>query len=245
MSEQSFSSDDSHFASTRWSLVIAAGHRSSPEAAGALEALCRTYWFPLYAYVRRRVPDRHEAQDLTQEFFARLLEQNHFAVADPERGRFRAFLLTALKHFLTNEWDKTQAIKRGGGRVPLSLDFDSGESRLSLEPADDQTPERIFEREWTITLLDRVLARLRDEQVAAGKGPPFETLKQFLTGGRDEASYADVAGELGMTAGAIKVAAHRLRQRYRELLRAEVAQTVASAEEVDDEIRGLFETLGK
>ena len=235
---------DSDFASTRWSLVIAAGRRSSPEAAVALEALCRTYWFPLYAYVRRRVSDRHEAQDLTQEFFARLLELNHFAVADPERGRFRAFLLTALKHFLTNEWEKTRALKRGGGRVPLSLDFDAGESRLSLEPASDQTPERLFERQWTITLLDQVLMRLQTEQEVAGKGRQFETLKQFLTGGREEASYADVAEELGMSAGAVKVAAHRLRQRYRELLRAEVAQTVAVPEEVDDEIRRLFETLG-
>ena len=235
---------DSEFASTRWSLVIAAGRRSSPEAAGALESLCRTYWFPLYAYVRRRVPDRHEAQDLTQEFFSRLLELNHFAVADPERGRFRAFLLTALKHFLTNEWEKSRALKRGGGRAPLSLDFDSGESRLSLEPANDQTPERLFDRQWAITLLDQVLIRLQTERDAAGKGRQFETLKQFLTGGREEASYANVAAELGMSAGAVKVAAHRLRQRYRELLRAEVAQTVAAPEEVDDEIRRLFEALG-
>ena len=235
---------DSDFASTRWSLVIAAGRRSSPEAAVALEALCRTYWFPLYAYVRRRVSDRHEAQDLTQEFFARLLELNHFAVAAPERGRFWAFLLTALKHFLTNEWEKTRTLKRGGGRAPLSLDFDAGESRLSLEPASDQTPEWLFERQWTITLLDQVLMRLQTEQEVAGKGRQFETLKQFLTGGREEASYADVAEELGMSAGAVKVAAHRLRQRYRELLRAEVAQTVAVPEEVDDEIRRLFETLG-
>ena len=224
--------------------MIAAGHRSSPEAIDALDALCRTYWFPLYAYVRRRVSDQHEAQDLTQEFFACLLEQNHFAVADQERGLFRAFLLTALKHFLVNEWEKAKALKRGGGRAPLSLDFDSGESRLRLEPASDQTPERLFERQWTITLLDQVLRRLQSEQQAAGKGSQFDALKQFLAGGREEASYSEVAEELGMSAGAAKVAAHRLRQRYRELLRAEVAQTVASADEVDDEIRRLFETLG-
>lgn len=223
---------------------MAAGHRSSPEATAALEALCQTYWFPLYAYVRQRVSDRHAAQDLTQEFFARLLEQNHFAVADPERGRFRAFLLTALKHFLTNEWDKARALKRGGGRAPLSLDFDSGESRLSLEPVNDQTPERLFERQWTLTLLDRVLARLQAEQESAGKSGQFAILKQFLTGGRDEACYSDVADELGMSAGAVKVASHRLRQRYRELLRAEVAQTVRSPDEVDDEIGRLFESLG-
>lgn len=224
--------------------MLAAGQRSSPEAASALEALCQTYWFPLYAYVRRRVSDLHEAQDLTQEFFARLLEQNHFAVADPVRGRFRVFLLTALKHFLVNEWEKTKALKRGGGRAPLSLDFDSGESRLSLEPVSDQTPERLFERQWTITLLDQVLGRLQVEQQVAGKGSQFDKFKQFLTGGRAETSYDDVAEELGMSAGAAKVAAHRLRQRFRELLRSEVAQTVASAEEVDDEIRRLFETLG-
>lgn len=232
------------FVTTHWSLVLAAGRRAQPDADQALASLCQSYWFPLYAYVRRRTADVHEAQDLVQGFFTRLLEKDLLAVADPERGRFRAFLLTALKHFLANEWSKEQAQKRGGGQVALALDFDSGESRYSLEPAHDLTAERLYEKQWVLTLLDRVLASLRAECQAAGKEAQFQLLKPFLGGGRGEGSYAAVARDLGMTEGAVKTAAHRLRQRYRELLRSELAQTVAHPADVDDEIRYLFTALG-
>jgi RNA polymerase sigma-70 factor (ECF subfamily) len=206
--------------------------------------LCEAYWYPLYAYVRRRVPTTDEAQDLTQEFFVTLLEKNYLAVAQPQRGRFRAFLLTSLKHFLANEWDKAKAQKRGGPRKPVSLDFDAGESRYRLEPADELTPERLYEKQWTLTLLDRVLSRLREEFVAAGKREHFEQLKAFLAGGNTSVSYTETARELGISEGAAKVAAHRLRQRYRQLLRSEIAHTVAEPGDVDDEIRHLFESLG-
>ncbi len=234
----------SSFATTHWSLVVAAGRRSSPASAGALADLCQRYWYPLYVYVRRRVPNVEEARDLTQEFFARLLERNTLALADPERGRFRSFLLTALKHFLINEWEKAKARKRGGGRRALALDFDSKEPQLRVEPEHTWTPERLYERHWALTLLEQVLAQLRQESHAAGKGALFDHLKGFLAGESKTATYAQTARDLGMTEGAVKVAAHRLRKRYRELLRNEVAQTVADDAEVDDEIRALFRSLG-
>lgn len=209
-----------------------------------MATLCQTYWFPLYAYVRRRTPDVHEAQDLVQSFFVRLLEKDLLAVADPERGRFRAFLLTALKHFLTNEWAKDRTQKRGGGRNALALDFDSGESRYNSEPAHDLTAERLFEQQWALTLLDRTLGMLRAEYAAAGKEQQFDHLKHFLRADRGESSYSGAAQALGITEGGAKVAAHRLRKRYRELLRSELAQTVAEPVEVDDEIRHLFTALG-
>ena len=233
------------FESTHWSMVIAAGQRVSPEAEQALSELCRKYWLPLYGFVRRRVSDVHEAQDLTQEFFCRVLEKNFFALADPTRGRFRAFLLTSLKHFLANEWGKARANKRSGGQSLLSFDFANGESQLSHAAVSDETPERQFDRQWALTMLDEVLVRLRSEFRDAGKEAQFEQLKLFLGGSRDTAeNYSDVAESLGMTAAALKVAAHRLRQRYRELLRAEIAQTVSQPDEVDDEIRELFHVLG-
>lgn len=169
------------FATTHWSLVLAAGRRSSPDSNEALSELCRTYWYPLYVYVRRRVPHADEAQDLTQEFFTRLLEKNYLSAATPTRGRFRAFLLTAVQHFLANEWDKARAQKRGGGQVVISLDFRSGESRYSVEPADGSTPERLYERQWVLTLLDHVLARLGEELALAGKSRDFQQLKVFIT----------------------------------------------------------------
>jgi RNA polymerase sigma factor (sigma-70 family) len=230
------------FASTHWSLVLAAGRRSLPDSDRALATLCRNYWFPLYAYARRRLGNLHEAQDLTQEFFARLLEKNLLAGAEPERGRFRAFLITAFKNFLVNEGDRARAQKRGGGQTALPLDFRAGDARYDLEPADEWTPERLFERQWTLTLLEQVLAALRAEFAADGKEPLFDALKGFLTGD-STASYAEVAPALGMSEGAAKTAAHRLRRRYRQLLRHEVAQTVADPAEVDDEIRSLFESL--
>jgi RNA polymerase sigma-70 factor (ECF subfamily) len=231
------------FDTTHWSVILAAGQRSSSGSSEALSALCQSYWYPLYAYARSAVRNADEAQDLTQEFFARLLEKDYLAVAQPQRGRFRSFLLTVFKRFLANEWDKARAQKRGGGRSPISLDFAAGERRYVCEPADDLTPERIYDRQWALTLLDRVLARLRAEFVQAGKDKHFDQLKAFLTGQKAAVSYAEVARELDMTEGAAKVAAHRMRRRYRELLRAEIAETVSGPEEVEDEIRRLFNTL--
>jgi RNA polymerase sigma-70 factor (ECF subfamily) len=196
----------------------------------------------LYAYARRRLGHVQEAQDLTQDFFARLLEKNMLASAQPERGRFRAFLLTAFKNFLTNEGAKARAHKRGGSQAPLPLDFQAGDSRYALEPAHDWTPERLFERQWALTLLQQVLGNLRSDFAKAGKEKHFDHLKVHLTG-EATASYADLGAELDMSEGAVKVAVHRLRSRYRELLRREVAQTLAAPEDVDDEIRRLFEAL--
>ncbi len=233
----STSGGNREFAATRWSIVVAAGRRSSPDSQQALESLCRTYWYPLYAYVRRRVPDVHQAQDLTQEFFASLLERNALNAADRRRGRFRSFLLAAFKNFLADEWDKAKAQKRGGGRQPLPLNFDPGEGRFALEPADDLCPERLYEKQWALTFLDHVLNRLREELVAKGKQDHFEALKPFLGGENAAGGYQAAADALGMSTAAVKVAAHRLRRRYREILRAEVADTVAEPGEVDDEIR--------
>jgi RNA polymerase sigma-70 factor (ECF subfamily) len=232
------------FATTHWSLVLQAGQRDIRDAEEALTALCQRYWVPLYAYVRRRISDVHEAQDLTQEFFVYLLEKNALARADPERGRFRSFLLTALKNFLANAHDRANAQKRGGGHTRLRLDLNTGESRLHLEPSHDLTPERIYEQQWTLTLLNLVMERLEQEFTTAGKARQFELLKGTLTGERHELSYATVAAELGLSEAAVRQVAHRLRKRYRELLRDEVVQTVADPSDVDEEIRCLFETLG-
>ena len=231
------------FAATRWTLVLSAARRSeTPRAAAALAELCGIYWYPLYAYVRRRNHDVHEAEDLTQEFFARLLEKNYLGDVDRRKGKFRAFLLAALKHFLANEWRRSHAQKRGGGEIVLSLDTSTAEDRYRLEPSHNLTPERIFERQWALTVLDRVLAGLQADWTAQGKEAIFNSLKPFLTA-QQSAGYAPVAAELGMTEGAVKTAVHRLRRRYRELLREEIAQTVAGPEEIDDEIRYLLSCL--
>ena len=236
------------FATTRWSLVLQAKDRPSPDASEALADLCRAYWYPLYAMIRRRSRDGHEAQDLTQEFFTRLLEKDFLDDVDPARGRFRAFLLAAVKHFLSNEWDKGQAAKRGGGQRIQSLDvqtfdWDSGESRFLTEPSHELTPERLFERQWAIALLDRVLKRLRDEYLSLEKLTEFETLTPFLSRDRDGANFADAAQRLDSSESSVRVAAHRLRKRYRELLREEIAHTVSTPEEVEDELRYLFVVL--
>jgi RNA polymerase sigma-70 factor (ECF subfamily) len=233
----------SDFRTTHWSLVLDAGQRGDKSAEAALDELCQRYWYPLYAYVRRRVRDVGEAQDLTQEFFARLLEKNVLAAASQERGRFRSFLLTAMKNFLANEWDKAKAAKRGGGRRPLPLVFDTAESRLSIEPAHDLTPERLYERQWALTLLELVVDRLEREFVRAGKQAQFAALKPAIAGNQTALDYSAAANQLGMSEEAVRQAAHRLRRRYRELLREELAQTVADPADVDDEIRSLFETL--
>jgi len=231
------------FATTHWSLVLAAAHDSRPDAQAALATLCETYWYPLYAYVRRLGYKAEDAQDLTQGFFAALLEKQYVKAADRERGRFRSFLLTALKRFLSKEYDRAHAQTRGGKRKPISLDLESGESRYALEPSHDVTPEAIYQRRWALTVLDRVIVRLRQAYADAGKEKVFDGVKAFLTGETGAPPYEQVARELGMSEGAVKVAVHRLRRRYRDLLRSEIAQTVADPEEVEEELKYLLTVL--
>jgi RNA polymerase sigma-70 factor (ECF subfamily) len=230
------------FATTRWSLVLAAGLGGTPDAARALAALCESSWYPLYAEARRRGFGAEEASDRVQGFFARLLESDGIAVADPARGRFRSFLLAAFGHFLANEWDRQRAKKRGGDRKIASLDARDGELRLFREPAHESTPERVFDRRWALALIERALGRLESEYARAGKAAVFAALKPALGGDRG-VPYADLARTLGISEGAVKVAMHRLRARAGELIRDEVAQTVGSPEEVDDELRLLFAAL--
>jgi RNA polymerase sigma-70 factor (ECF subfamily) len=229
------------FVTTHWSVVVSAGQENSTKAREALELLCRQYWFPLYAYVRRRGYRPEDAQDMTQEFFARLLQHHWLARVDQVKGRFRTFLLTAMERFLANEWDKASAQKRGGGQSPLSLD--AAETLYGSEPPDFKTPEQAFERRWALTLLETVLQRLEEEFSASGKAETFATLKPCLVGEREAVPYHELAQQLGQSEGALKVAVHRLRQRYRELLRAEIANTVSSENEIDAEMRHLFQVL--
>lgn len=236
-------SGPSEFLSTQWSLVLDAGKRANHDGVDALTTLCQRYWYPLYAYVRRRTGDRTQSQDLTQEFFARMLEKGMLEAASPERGRFRSFLLVAMKNFLASQWEREQAIKRGGGKRVLSLDFDSGETRFSLEPAHGDTPERLFEKQWTLQLLELVMQRLQGEWAESGKSAQFEVLREFIAGPREGLSYAAAATALDMSEDAVRQAASRLRKRYRELLREEVAQTVANSADVDDELRSLLGSL--
>ncbi len=222
---------------------MSAGHTSSPDSRGALESLCETYWYPLYAYVRRRVPDVSEAQDLTQAFFAELLEKNYVGSATPDRGRFRAFLLTAFKHFLSKQWEKAKAQKRGGGRPPISLDFDSADSSLRIDPESGLTAEQFYDQQWAITLLGQIMERLEAECEQNRKSQHFVELKGFMIGDHAGTTYSQVAARLNMTVAAAKKAGSRMRRRYRKLLREEIAQTVAGPNEIDDEIRNLFTTL--
>jgi RNA polymerase sigma-70 factor (ECF subfamily) len=233
----------SSFETTQWSLVIAAGQSRTAETEQALAALCERYWQPLYAYIRRQGYPADRAQDLTQEFFCRLLEKNYVHDAHRERGRFRTFLLTSLKHFLANEWNRAHAQKRGGHASILSLDFSHAEDRPGYEPSHDMTPERLYERNWALTVLERALARLRDEYAAAGKAQLFEHLKSALTGDQPQIPHEDLGQRLGISEGAVKVAIHRLRKRYRALLRDEVAQTVQDGDSIEDEIRYLLAVL--
>jgi RNA polymerase sigma-70 factor (ECF subfamily) len=235
---------DGNFCTTHWSIVLAAGNDST-RARHALEKLCQTYWYPLYAFVRRLGHSPHDSEDLVQSFFAQCLEKNYLGAADQAKGRFRSFLLIALKRFLANEWDKARTLKRGRGAPPISLDALTAEQRYALEPAEQLTADRLYERRWALTLLDKVLSRLREEQIAAGRNSAFELLKDSLTAGREGAPYAELAARLGMSEGAVKVAVHRLRQRYRELLEAEIANTVASPEEVAEERRYLLSVLSQ
>jgi RNA polymerase sigma factor (sigma-70 family) len=232
------------FVATRWSVVLAAGGTTSTEAQDALATLCQAYWYPLYSYVRRQGHTPHDAEDLTQEFFRRLLEKRYLAGIKQEGGRFRSFLLTALKRFLANEWDRSRAQKRGGLDTVISMDCAQAESRLGLEPAHDVTAEKIYERHWAQALLDRVLAALREEYAATGKQKLFESIGTSLSQPRGALPYATIARELKTTEAAIKMAVRRLRARYREHLRAEIAQTVSRPEEIEEEIRYLFATFG-
>ncbi len=232
------------FRTTRWSVVLAARGGTSPEARQALQELCEAYWYPLYAFIRRHGHPVEEARDLTQEFFLRLLEKDFLALVDQSRGKFRSFLMTACKHFLANEHDRAQALKRGGGREFLSIDARAGESRYVAEPMHDLTAERLFERRWALLLLQHVLGRLRDEWQRAGKGEQFEQLKPFLTGEKPAEHYARVAEDMRATPGAVRVAVHRLRRRYRELLREEITRTVNDPGQVETEIRDLMAALG-
>jgi len=229
------------FAATRWTLVVAAAQKDdAAPAMRALTELCRSYWPPLYAYVRRQGYDQHTAEDFTQEFFSRLLAKNYLADADRSKGKFRSFLLASLKHFLSNERERAHAQKRGGGEIAVSLDALSPEVRDRLEPVDNLSPEKAFDRQWAFTVLEQALKRLRIEFTAGGRENIFESLKQFLTGDMRPESYAGAGAKCGMSEGALKVAVHRMRRRYRDLLREEVAQTVATPEEIDAEIRHLF-----
>jgi RNA polymerase sigma-70 factor (ECF subfamily) len=222
--------------------VLAAGRSDTPHARAALERLCRGYWHPLYHFVRRRGYGPEDAQDLTQEFFARLLARQAVAQATPERGRFRSFLLASLKHFLADEWDKARARKRGGGRV-LSLDFQTEEARLGHEPAAAPAPDLAYERRWALALLEQVYQRLEEEFRRQGRARQFAALRVALAGERGAVPYAELSRQLELSEGATRVTVHRLRQRYRELLRQAIAETVATPEEVEDELRHLLRVL--
>ncbi len=234
----------SGFPATRWTLILAAGSLDSGESRSALETLCAAYWYPIYAYVRRRGNDPERARDLTQEFFLRLLENPTFSVADPEKGRFRAFLLSSVKFFLSNEYRSAQAQKRGGGMQVLPFEIISGEESYSREPFHDETPETIFDRRWARALLDRVVNRLRDEFAAHGKVEHFEKLKGCLLD-RSDVPYAELALQMQTTEGALKVAISRLRKRYRDLLRAEIGETVNDPSDIDGEFRYLAAALSR
>jgi RNA polymerase sigma factor (sigma-70 family) len=232
-----------YFVTTRWTVVLHAGRKSSPHSDRALGELCQTYWYPLYAYVRRRGKTKEDAEDLVQAFFEKFLGKNYLEGLSAERGKFRAFLLAALKHFLANEWDKSQRQKRGGGITHLSLDWQSADARFHLDPPDPSSPDKTFDREWALALLERVIARLRDECMRDGKEKLFEQSRGYLMAGESAIPYAEAARALNMDEGAVRVAVHRLRKRYRELLREEIAQTLEDPAQVAEELRALQAAL--
>ena len=231
------------FATTRWSLIVQTRNSDEVPARAALQELCEAYWLPVYGFMRRQIKDVHEAQDLTQGFFASLLSHNALADLHPDRGRFRSFLLAAAKHFVCNEWDKQAAVIRGGRIILHSLDYEAGERELSQELSREQSAEAIFERRWAVAMLDRVLNRLRTEYELARKTNLFECLSPFLSGDQNGEGYRSVGDALQLSPEAIRVAAHRLRKRYRQILREEIAHTTATPQEVDEEIRHLFAAL--
>jgi len=231
------------FVTTRWSVVLAAQDKSSPDSAAALEMLCRAYWYPLYAYVRGSGRSPHDAQDLTQEFFARLLAHDWLRVVLPEKGRFRTFLLVTLKRFMTNEWHREMAQKRGTGNLPISLDAAAAEHRFAAEPP--LTPDELYERRWAMTLLDESLERLQREFTSAGRAKDFNVLKEWLTADRGSIPYGQIATALGSTEGAARVAVHRLRKQFRQMFRQTIAETVDAAGDVDVEMRYLVAVLSR
>ncbi len=232
------------FRTTHWSVVAAAGGADSGPALEALETLCRNYWYPLYVYARKLGQGAPDAEDMVQSFFLRCLERKYLAAADPERGRFRTFLLVAFKRFMANEWDRGRARKRGGGLAAVAWEGLSAEQRYALEPVDEASPEKAFDRSWALALLDRVLDRLKRER-GGERAAVFEELKGLLTGGAGDVSYAEIGQRLGMSEGAVKVAVHRLRVRYRQLLEEEIAQTVTGPEAIPLERRHLLAALGE
>jgi RNA polymerase sigma-70 factor (ECF subfamily) len=231
------------FATTHWTAVLAAGRGDPQRANVALEELCRTYWYPLYAYVRRQGHSREDAEDFTQGFFARLLEKNYLEGITSDRGKFRAFLLVAVKRYLANEWDRANRQKRGGGVLPLSLDWQDADNRYQINPTDHLSPDKLYDRAWAMTVLEQVITRLRDEHAAEGKAALYEQLKAFLMVGKSEIPYAEASCILKLSEGAVRVAVHRLRRRYRELLREEITQTLANPAQADEEMQALFTAL--
>lgn len=231
------------FLTTRWSVVVTAQDKASPDSAEALEALCRAYWYPLYVFVRRQGHTPHDAQDLTQEFFAQLLEKDWLRAAEQGRGRFRTFLIISMKWFLAHEWQRRRAEKRGGGRTPLSLDAALAEERYRAEPSGALPADHLYERRWALTLLEQAMTRLRGEYEGASRSDEFDKLKAFLTAERGTVPYQQVAAALGTTEGAARVAMHRLRKRFRAVFREAIADTVSNPEEVDDEVRYVVAVL--
>lgn len=230
------------FRTTRWSLVLAAGH-DDDRSASALTGLCEAYWYPVYGFIRRQGYDSDAAKDLTQGFFARVIEKGYFREADPARGRFRAFLSASIRHFLSHERERARALKRGGPLPPLSIDFSTEDGDWQIDPPHDLTPERVFDHQWAMVLLSRVLARVGQAQAAAGRGRQFEHLKGFVTGENEGISYGAIGEILGMTEGAVKVAVHRLRRQFRDTLMEEIAETVSEPSEIDAELNYLLQVV--
>jgi len=237
------SAKPSAFRTTRWSLVQAAAIDPTQDSRRALAILCQVYWHPVYAFVRRKGYDQDQSLDLTQGFFALLIEKNYLVTADPLRGRFRSFLLASVRHFLANEWDRANALKRGGGHAPVSIDLVEAERWYLPAVVDEATPESVFERRWAASLLEHVMVRLHTEFAAAGKSAQLESLSAFLNQDADDTHYEELANRTGMSSGALRMAVHRMRRKYRRLLREEIAETVATPEEVDDEIRFLLSAM--
>jgi RNA polymerase sigma factor (sigma-70 family) len=233
------------FATTRWTLVVAAGREAAPGSREALSQLCELYWPPLYSYARRRGSSVEQAQDLTQAFFARFLEKQDVQAADPKRGKFRSFLLASFKHFLANEYDRERAKKRGGGQVLIALDVETAEARYAAEQPGTLTPEALFERQWALGVVDRAMAALSADLIASGKAATFDQLRGLLIGEKEAGGYAKVAQALGSTEGAVKVTVHRLRRKFRDRLRAEIASTVSDDAEIEEEVRYLIAVLSQ
>jgi RNA polymerase sigma factor (sigma-70 family) len=239
-SNPSEASRNNVFATTHWTVVLAAGRQNAPEADVALEQLCRTYWYPLYAYVRRHGYKKADAEDLVQGFFARFLHKNYLEGLSSDKGHFRAFLLACLKHFLANEWERAKTAKRGGGQPALSLDWQSADEKFQIEPADNLSPDKLYDRAWAVTLLERVISRLGQECEQAGQAKIFQVLKPILMVGKGAIPYAEAASKLEIAESAVRVAVHRFRRRFRELVKDEIAQTLSEPQQVEEEIHSLF-----